>query len=59
MDAVVCGDEVTRGKPAPDIFLAAARLLGCDPARCVVFEDSPLGIEGGHAAGCLAVQRSS
>lgn len=55
MDAVVCGDEVARGKPAPDIFIEAARRVGCDPSRCVVFEDSPLGIEGAHAAGCLAV----
>ena len=55
MAAVVTGDEVSRGKPAPDIFLEAARRLGCDPSRCIVFEDSPLGIEGAHAAGCLAV----
>ena len=55
MAAVVTGDEVTRGKPEPDIFLEAARRLGCDPSRCVVFEDSPAGIAGAHAAGCLAV----
>ena len=55
MSAVVTGDEVQHGKPAPDIFLEAARRLGCDPSRCVVFEDSPLGVSGAHAAGCLAV----
>ena len=55
MSAVVTGDEVTHGKPAPDIFLEAARRLGCAPNRCIVFEDSPLGIAGAHAAGCLAV----
>jgi beta-phosphoglucomutase-like phosphatase (HAD superfamily) len=55
MDAVVTGDEVPNGKPAPDIFLEAARRIGCDPAACVVFEDSPLGIAGAHAAGAHAV----
>ena len=55
MDAAVCGDDVARGKPSPDIFLEAARRLRCDPAACVVFEDSPLGVEGAHAAGSLAV----
>lgn len=55
MSAVVTGDEVEKGKPSPDIFLEAARRLGCDPRHCVVFEDSPLGIEGAHAAGCYAV----
>ncbi|CAE7195519.1 GPP1 [Symbiodinium sp. CCMP2592] len=53
MDAVVTGDEVARGKPAPDIFEEAARRLGKDSRKCVVFEDSPLGIAGGQAAGCL------
>lgn len=45
MDAVVTGDEVERGKPAPDIFLEAARRLGSQASRCVVFEDSPLGLQ--------------
>jgi beta-phosphoglucomutase-like phosphatase (HAD superfamily) len=55
MSAVVTGDEVLNGKPSPDIFLEACRRLGCIPSRCIVFEDSPLGISGAHAAGCLAV----
>ena len=44
MAAVVTGDEVANGKPSPDIFLEAARRLGCDPSKCIVFEDSPLGV---------------
>jgi len=55
MDVVVTGDEVTCGKPSPDIFLEAARRLGCDPTQCVVFEDSPFGVQGAHAAGCYSV----
>ena len=55
MSAVVTGDEVSRGKPSPDIFLEACRRLGCDPRSCIVFEDSPAGVSGAHAAGCLAV----
>lgn len=55
MDAVVTGDEVKRGKPQPDIFLEAARRLGKDARRCLVFEDSALGIAGAQAAGSLTV----
>ena len=45
MDAVVTGDEVKNGKPAPDIFIEAARRIGCTPGpTCVVFEDSALGV---------------
>jgi pseudouridine-5'-monophosphatase len=55
--AVVCGDDprVHAKKPAPDIFLVAAKDLGADPARCVVFEDSPAGIEAALAAGMRVV----
>jgi HAD superfamily hydrolase (TIGR01509 family) len=55
----VAGDEVTRGKPAPDGYLAAARLLGVDPADCVAVEDSQAGIDAAKAAGIpvLAVSR--
>lgn len=43
--------DVTHGKPAPDLFLLAARLLGVEPARCLVFEDADFGIQAAEAAG--------
>jgi len=43
--------EVARGKPAPDLFLHAAAAMGADSARCVVVEDSPVGVEAALAAG--------
>lgn len=49
--AVVCAEDYARGKPAPDPFLEAARRIGVEPARCLVFEDSPTGIEAAEAAG--------
>jgi len=55
MDAVVTGDEVQNGKPSPDIFIEAANRIGCDPQKCVIFEDSPFGIEGAKAAGAFSV----
>jgi beta-phosphoglucomutase family hydrolase len=54
-DALVSAEEVQRGKPHPDVFLAAARKLGVVPARCVVVEDAPAGIEGARRAGCRTV----
>ncbi len=48
-------DRVARPKPAPDLFLHAARGLGADPARCLVFEDSDPGAEGALAAGMTVV----
>ncbi|MFI9170354.1 HAD family hydrolase [Streptomyces lincolnensis] len=53
----VSADEVARGKPAPDVFLEAARRLGADPADCVVLEDAAPGAAAAHAAGmrCIAV----
>lgn len=55
--AVICGSdpEVERHKPAPDIFLAAARRLGMKPEACLVFEDSVAGVEGALAAGAKVV----
>ena len=47
----VAGDEVARGKPAPDMFLVAARRLGAEPSACVVVEDSAPGVAAGRAAG--------
>ncbi|MFF0499584.1 HAD family hydrolase [Nocardia aobensis] len=51
-DVSVCGDEVDSGKPAPDPYLRAARLLGVDPEDCVAVEDSPTGSAAALAAGC-------
>ncbi|MFJ4781322.1 HAD-IA family hydrolase [Streptomyces sp. NPDC088762] len=52
---LVAADDVTRGKPDPEPFLLAARRLGVDPARCVVFEDAPAGLAAGRAAGMRTV----
>lgn len=54
-DAEVTGDEVERGKPAPDLFLLAAERIAHQPAGCVVFEDSPSGIAAAVAAGMRPV----
>ena len=45
--ATVSSEEVARGKPAPDVYLEAARRLGVDPARCVAIEDSSNGLRAG------------
>jgi beta-phosphoglucomutase-like phosphatase (HAD superfamily) len=50
-DFVVVASDVPEGKPAPDIFLEAARLMRVPPARCVVFEDTDEGLEAAHRAG--------
>lgn len=54
---VVSADEVAHGKPAPDVFLEAARRLGAAPADCVVLEDAAPGAAAAHAAGmrCIAI----
>ena len=52
--ATVSGADVSRGKPAPDIFLKAAAGLGVAPAQCLVFEDAPAGVAAAHAAGMRA-----
>ncbi len=49
--AVVSSEEVARGKPAPDVYLEAARRLGVEPGRCAAVEDSSNGIRSAHAAG--------
>jgi HAD superfamily hydrolase (TIGR01509 family) len=48
---IYSGDEVPRGKPAPDLFLHAASSMAVEPCRCVVVEDSPFGVAGARAAG--------
>lgn len=52
---VSTGDQVNRGKPAPDIFLLAASTIQVEPNHCVVLEDSEAGITGAHAAGMTAL----
>lgn len=53
--AVVTGGDVARGKPHPDIFLAAAEKLGVPPEECLVIEDAPAGVEAAHRAGMRVV----
>lgn len=50
-DAFVTAEDCANGKPAPDVFLEAARRLGKSPANCLVFEDAELGIQAAEAAG--------
>ena len=56
-DATVSSEEVARGKPAPDVYLEAARRLGLEPSECVAVEDSHNGIRSAKSAGmrCVAV----
>lgn len=56
-DAIVCGTDVENGKPAPDVFLKAAEIMGVSPSDCYIFEDSENGILSGHNAGmkCIGV----
>lgn len=51
-DDSITGDEVPRGKPAPDMYVEAARRVGKNPEDCLVFEDSWAGMSAGAAAGC-------
>jgi beta-phosphoglucomutase len=56
-DVIVTGDEITNGKPAPDIFIAAANQMQIPQTECLVFEDSISGIMAAHAASmkCIAI----
>jgi beta-phosphoglucomutase-like phosphatase (HAD superfamily) len=53
--SVSCGDDVANGKPAPDLFLMAAKSIPAPPEKCVVLEDSEAGVCGAHAAGMTAI----
>jgi len=53
--AMICGADVQRGKPDPDIFLAAAQRLNLEPQQCLVIEDAMTGIEAAHRAGMKAI----
>ena len=57
LTALVSGETVPHGKPAPDIFLKAAQALAIEPPHCLVIEDAVAGVQAAHAAGmrCIAV----
>lgn len=59
-DAIASAEDVHRGKPDPEVFLVAAARLGIEPARSIVVEDAPAGIEAGRRGGMrtIGVQRS-
>jgi mannitol-1-/sugar-/sorbitol-6-phosphatase len=52
---IVTADDVVNGKPHPEPFLQAARLINVDPRRCLVVEDAPKGLEAAQAAGCFTL----
>jgi len=53
--AIVCGEDVSRGKPNPEVFLTAAQRIGAAPSQSVVIEDAHVGIEAARAAGMKVV----
>lgn len=55
VSAVVGADQVENPKPAPDTFLRCAELLNVDPTKCVVFEDSKLGLQAAESAGMAGI----
>lgn len=54
-DEVVTADDVSEGKPAPDVFLRAAKLMGVSPTRCLALEDAPAGILAAQRAGMQVI----
>ena len=57
--AMICAEDVSRGKPDPEPYLRGAAALGADPAGCVVVEDAPAGIAAGVAAGMRVIAIST
>ena len=53
--SIVSAEDVSEGKPNPEVFLKAANSLNIQPSRCTVFEDSPFGVEAAKSAGMVAV----
>jgi len=58
-DVIITGNDITKGKPDPQIFLTAAEKMSVGPAGCVVFEDAVLGVEAAKRAGmkCVGIDR--
>ena len=58
-DIVITGNDITKGKPDPQVFFMAAEGLSCKPSECVVFEDAVLGVEAAKKAGmkCVGIDR--
>ncbi len=54
-DAVVCGEDVTEGKPDPEVFLKAAERIDVEPDKCAALEDSPSGITAAYRAGMKTI----
>lgn len=56
-DTIVGGDQVPKGKPAPDVYREAIARIGAEPAHCIALEDSEIGLRAAHAAGvtCIVV----
>jgi HAD superfamily hydrolase (TIGR01509 family) len=56
-DTIVGGDQVPKGKPAPDVYCEAIARIGAEPAHCIALEDSEIGLRAAHAAGvtCIVV----
>ena len=55
LDAAVDGSMISRSKPDPEVFLKAAELLGCEPARCAVVEDAQSGIDAARSGGFFSI----
>lgn len=54
-DVIIDGNDLTRGKPDPQVFLLGAEATGCKPANCVVFEDALAGVQAGKAGGMKVI----